>query len=287
VTPDTLIPRPETERLVEAAMAFLDRRGSRRADILDLGTGSGAVILALAAERRDLRCTASDKSYPALKTARSNARRAGLGHRVAFFAGDWLAAVKPAAGFDLILSNPPYIPSAQIDGLQPEIHRFEPRLALDGGADGLDCQTGLIASAPDHLRTHSFRPVSLGAFRRGRRVGDGDEGGGGAKPKGSDTMAHVTMKELLEAGVHFGHQTKRWNPKMKPYIFGARNGIYIIDLQKTVRMFRRPTISWPTRWPAASRSCSSAPRSRPANPSTKRPTAARCSTSTTAGWAAC
>jgi small subunit ribosomal protein S2 len=65
-----------------------------------------------------------------------------------------------------------------------------------------------------------------------------DDGGGITNAEKEKTMAYVTMKELLEAGVHFGHQTKRWNPKMKPYIFGARNGIYIIDLQRTVRMFK-------------------------------------------------
>ena len=69
-------------------------------------------------------------------------------------------------------------------------------------------------------------------------VGGGDEVGAGKTIGKEKTMAYVTMKELLEAGVHFGHQTKRWNPKMKPYIFGARNGIYIVDLQKTVRMFK-------------------------------------------------
>ena len=70
------------------------------------------------------------------------------------------------------------------------------------------------------------------------RVGIGVDMGGGKTTYGGKTMAYITMKELLEAGVHFGHQTKRWNPKMKPYIFGARNGIYIIDLQKTVRFFK-------------------------------------------------
>jgi small subunit ribosomal protein S2 len=73
----------------------------------------------------------------------------------------------------------------------------------------------------------------------GQKVGNGEDKGGGNKPTQKETtMAYITMKELLEAGVHFGHQTKRWNPKMKPYIFGARNGIYIVDLQKTVRMFK-------------------------------------------------
>ena len=101
-------------------------------------------------------------------------------------------------------------------------------------------------------------------------------------------MAVVTMKQLLEAGVHFGHQTRRWNPKMKPYIFTERNGIYIIDLQKTVRMLeeayqlRRGT-SPPRRHGALRRHQEAGP----GRPSRTRPSAAACSTSTSAGWAAC
>ena len=101
-------------------------------------------------------------------------------------------------------------------------------------------------------------------------------------------MAVISMKQLLEAGVHFGHQTRRWNPKMAPYIFTERNGIYIIDLQKTVRkideayMFVRDA-----RDGGQDASSSSAPRSRRRNPSSRKPSAAACTTSTTAGWAAC
>jgi small subunit ribosomal protein S2 len=87
-------------------------------------------------------------------------------------------------------------------------------------------------------------------------------------------MAYVTMKELLEAGVHFGHQTKRWNPKMKPYIFGARNGIYIIDLQRTVAMFK-------TAYDFIMNTVG------PGNPYMKKPIGARCFTFTIAGWAVC
>ena len=89
-------------------------------------------------------------------------------------------------------------------------------------------------------------------------------------------MAVISMKQLLEAGVHFGHQTRRWNPKMAKYIFTERNGIYIIDLQKTVKKLDR-----------AVRSCSSAPRSRLRSPSATRLPAAACTTSTPAGWAVC
>ena len=92
-------------------------------------------------------------------------------------------------------------------------------------------------------------------------------------------MAEVTMKQLLEAGVHFGHQTSRWNPKMKPYIFGARNGIYIIDLQQTVKMFRDAYDFVRDLRRAGRRRCSSsAPRSRRRTPSARKPSAAACST---------
>ena len=91
-------------------------------------------------------------------------------------------------------------------------------------------------------------------------------------------MAVVSMKQLLEAGVHFGHQTRRWNPKMAKYIFTERNGIYIIDLQKTVKKLDQPR---------AAISCSSAPRSRLRSPSVTRLCAAACTMSTPAGWAAC
>ena len=101
-------------------------------------------------------------------------------------------------------------------------------------------------------------------------------------------MATITMKELLEAGVHFGHQTKRWNPKMKEYIFGERNGIYIIDLQKTLKMFKDAS-KFVTDLCAQrqDRSSSSAPSARRRTRSPKKPTAAACPTSTSAGWAAC
>ena len=106
--------------------------------------------------------------------------------------------------------------------------------------------------------------------------------------QGSITVARVGIKELLEAGVHFGHQTRRWNPKMRRFIFGERGGIYIIDLLKTERAARSRRRSSPTASPAAAApSCSSAPRSRPATPSRRSPSRPACRTSTTAGWAAC
>jgi release factor glutamine methyltransferase len=137
VTPAVLIPRPETEGLVEAALKELARlpAGAR---VLDLGTGSGAIVLALAAEAPMHRYAALDISLAAVLTARQNAREAGLAGGVDFFVADWCDACRTdAAPFDLIVANPPYIPTGELPDLQPEIARYEPRLALDGDADGL------------------------------------------------------------------------------------------------------------------------------------------------------
>jgi release factor glutamine methyltransferase len=166
VTPATLIPRPETEVLVEVAAAFLRQGTTAAPDVLELGTGSGAIILALASEYRQIRCYASDISLDALMTARSNAQRVGLAERVHFFAGDWISAVGDTARFDLILSNPPYIPSEQIARLQPEIHSFEPRLALDGGLTGLTCLSLLIRTAHRLLKPGGRLLLEIGPDQR-------------------------------------------------------------------------------------------------------------------------
>ena len=147
VSPATLVPRPETERLVELALARLpDAAGVR---VADLGTGSGAIALAIASERPRARVVATDASADALAVARANAREHRLAN-VEFRHGHWFA---PLAGdrFDLIASNPPYI--AEDDPhLQQGDLRFEPALALGSGADGLDAIREIIARAPAHLR---------------------------------------------------------------------------------------------------------------------------------------
>lgn len=148
-----LIPRPETECLVEAVLGLLqDEFGGRPRRILDVGTGSGAIVLALASEPGGHRFWAGDVSTAAVALARANATRLGLGDRIHFFCGDWFGALKPdAPPFDIVVSNPPYIAAGAIESLQPEIKRFEPRLALDGSADGLACLRRIIEEAPFHL----------------------------------------------------------------------------------------------------------------------------------------
>lgn len=152
VTPSVLIPRPETECLVEGALEWLPRdRPEAGLRVLELGTGSGAVIGALASERPGHRFFASDLSVDALCLARANLQRLGLGGAVQFFAGRWFDGCCPTAVFDLIVSNPPYIPREVIAGLQPEITRYEPRVCLDGGPDGLDAIRQIVHEALGHL----------------------------------------------------------------------------------------------------------------------------------------
>lgn len=146
VTPDVLIPRPDTELLVELALAYIPAHG--RCEVLDLGTGSGAVAIALARRRPDAHLTALDRSLAALAVARRNARRLGAGN-IRFLAGDWLEPLAPDQQFDLIVGNPPYI--AEED---PHLANLghEPRSALVSGQDGLDAIRLIAKEAPQHLR---------------------------------------------------------------------------------------------------------------------------------------
>jgi release factor glutamine methyltransferase len=150
LSPATLVPRPDTETVVEAALEIL-RTESRRDSplrIADIGTGSGAILLALLSELPDAFGVGTDISVPALRTARDNARQLGFGARAAFVACDYAAAL--SGPFDLIVSNPPYICSAQIAALDTEVRDHDPHPALDGGFDGLDAYR-LIAPQASRL----------------------------------------------------------------------------------------------------------------------------------------
>jgi release factor glutamine methyltransferase len=158
VTPDVLVPRPETELLVEWALEILSSRRKPGSSVLDIGTGSGAIALAIASERPDTAITATDRLRAALTVARRNAARLGL-ERVEFFEGSWWT---PVAGrlFDCIVSNPPYVNEGD-----PHLAdlKFEPALALTSGADGLDALRAIVAGAPQHLHPGGWLLVEHGA----------------------------------------------------------------------------------------------------------------------------
>jgi release factor glutamine methyltransferase len=148
VTPNVLLPRPETETVVEQALKRVGDEG--RVRILELGTGSGAIALALARERPAARIVATDVSEPALRVARANARRLGV-FNVEFVLADWYAEMDPASpAFDLIVSNPPYIGATDRHLGQGDV-RFEPRVALTPGGDGLSALATIVAGARDRL----------------------------------------------------------------------------------------------------------------------------------------
>ena len=179
VSPSVLIPRPETETLVEAALGILRGDGvspppasprspvfgPRSPVVVDLGTGSGAVAIALARELPDTSVVATDASRRALRIARSNAEAHGVADRITFLRGDlWhaLDGQEQRGEADVIVSNPPYIPSEVIPALMPEV-QWEPRQALDGGPDGLQFHRAIITGARERLRPGGFLLLEIGA----------------------------------------------------------------------------------------------------------------------------
>ena len=168
---ETLVPRPDTETVVELALEML-RAGpdpSRRLRIADIGTGSGAILLALLSELPDAYGLGTDISVAALRTASGNAARLGFAPRAAFVACDYAAAL--SGPFDLILSNPPYIRSAEIAGLAKEVRDNDPHRALDGGADGLDAYRALIPQAARLLAHRGALVVEAGRGQSGEIEG--------------------------------------------------------------------------------------------------------------------
>jgi release factor glutamine methyltransferase len=163
----TLVPRPDTETVVELALEMLRAcpSPSRAFRIADLGTGSGAILLALLSELPDAVGLGTDISAAALQTARSNAVDLALADRAAFVACDYAAAL--SGPFDLIVSNPPYIRSADIAGLATEVRDFDPLRALDGGSDGLDAYRALIPQAAPLLAQRGVLAVEIGQGQHG------------------------------------------------------------------------------------------------------------------------
>jgi release factor glutamine methyltransferase len=163
VSPDVLVPRPETETVVETALAALDREGERVRPlrIADLGTGSGALLLALLSELPNAFGVGTDLSVAALAVARDNAERLGLAARAAFVACDFAVAL--AGPFDLAVANPPYVASGELAQVAPEVRDHDPRLALDGGPDGLGAYRALAADAPRLIGVGGHLVVEVGA----------------------------------------------------------------------------------------------------------------------------
>jgi len=146
VAPRVLDPRPDTETLIELSLELMGERRREPLRILDLGVGSGAILCALLAELPDARGIGVDLSAAACAAAAVNLSRCGFARRASILRGRWADAL--AARFDLIVSNPPYIASGELDGLEPEVRLHDPRLALDGGADGLNCYREIAEQLP-------------------------------------------------------------------------------------------------------------------------------------------
>lgn len=159
---ECLDPRPETETLVEAAIGLMRQQGRARdaLSILDLGTGSGCILLSLLSELDRTRGLGVDKSPAALEVARANAERLGLGHRAEFVCASWCDGI--SGRFDLVVANPPYIRAGEIGRLAPEVARFDPLVALDGGADGLDAYRAIVPELVRVLRPGGWALLEIG-----------------------------------------------------------------------------------------------------------------------------
>lgn len=164
---DVLVPRPETELLAERAWQFVAGLTEQAATVLDFGTGSGCVAMAIAAKSPNAVVHAVDISEAALAVARENAARHALAGRIHFHAGDGFGALPAGLQFDLVVSNPPYIPSAEIPQLQPEVRDHDPGLALDGGADGLAFYRRLAAETRAWLKPGGRMMLELGDGQAG------------------------------------------------------------------------------------------------------------------------
>lgn len=159
VTRDVLTPRADSETIIEAALAH--RNTAQR--ILDLGTGSGCLLLSLLGEYTNAKGVGVDASPAALNVARRNAHNTLRAERAEFFGGEWFAPLELSAKFDIIVSNPPYIPTREIAKLMSDVRDHEPQMALDGGTDGLDCYRRILAGAKEHMTPNALLIFEVGA----------------------------------------------------------------------------------------------------------------------------
>jgi release factor glutamine methyltransferase len=166
VTPDVLIPRPETEILVERAIEILKNTDQPR--LCDIGTGSGCIIISILQNITDARALAVDVSLQAMEVARRNAGKIGVNNRLNLLVSDVFDSVV-AEKFDVIVSNPPYVPETDLPGLQSEVRDHEPLLALTGGAKGLDIIGKLIEQSPEYLRASGTMLIEIG-FNQSEKV---------------------------------------------------------------------------------------------------------------------
>ena len=193
VSPATLIPRPDSETLIEAALAALPNRDRVRS-ILDLGTGTGCLLLAALSEFPHAFGLGTDRSPAAAALARRNAAANRLADRAAFLCADWAAPI--AGRFDLILSNPPYIETADIARLMPDVAHFEPASALDGGPDGLAAYRRIIPSLPALLSPGGVAILELGQHQAAQ-IADFAVRAGFARPETRADLAGIARASVL------------------------------------------------------------------------------------------
>ena len=196
VTPDVLDPRPDTETLIEAALVALAGRMGQPLRVLDLGTGSGAILCALLAELPHATGIGVDVSVAAAEVARRNVAACGLADRAAIVTGRWFEPVEGA--FDVIVSNPPYIPSGDIAGLEREVRDFDPRLALDGGADGLDAYRALLPPIAERLAPDGVAVLEFGLGQAADVAGLARAAGLGRQTVRRDLAGHERAIVLLK-----------------------------------------------------------------------------------------
>ncbi|HEX9022077.1 MAG TPA: peptide chain release factor N(5)-glutamine methyltransferase [Nitrospirota bacterium] len=193
VTPDVLIPRPETELIVETALGSAQDR-NKPLTIMDLCTGSGCIAVSLAKELPAARIFATDRSEQALGIARDNARRHGVSDRIRFLAGDLFEPISEldiAGRADIIVANPPYVPSGDVQTLPPEVGSFEPGLALVAGPTGMELHGRIIGAAPRFLKTQGLLIMEMGIGQAEKLVHTIHENGAFEEPRVVKDLAGI------------------------------------------------------------------------------------------------